>query len=78
MVARKVDMRAQQGVGNTGPMVLDVDQMSVSGGNGDVNAASPGAVEVDADSLVGKGASGAAVQSLNLMAGCDPMAGLYL
>lgn len=27
---------------------------------------------------LGKGASGAAVQSLNLMAGCDPMAGLYL
>ncbi|MCH9784206.1 MAG: filamentous hemagglutinin N-terminal domain-containing protein [Gammaproteobacteria bacterium] len=45
VVARKVDMRAQQGVGNTGPMVLDVDQMSVSGGNGDVNAASPGAVK---------------------------------
>lgn len=61
VVARKVDMRAQQGVGNTGPMVLDVDQMSVSGGNGDVNAASPGAVEVDADSLVGKGASGVTI-----------------
>ena len=27
---------------------------------------------------LGKGASGAAVQSLNLMAGCDPMAGLRL
>ncbi len=27
---------------------------------------------------LGKGASGAAVQSLNLMAGCDPLAGLYL
>ena len=27
---------------------------------------------------LGKGASGAAVQSLNLMAGCDPMAGLHL
>lgn len=27
---------------------------------------------------LGKGASGAAVQSLNLMAGCDPLAGLHL
>jgi len=27
---------------------------------------------------LGKGASGAAVQSLNLMAGCDPMAGLHV
>ncbi len=66
VVARKVDMRAQQGVGNTGPMVLDVDQMSVSGGNGDVNAASPGAVEVDADSLVGKGASGVTIVAASI------------
>ncbi|TDA95474.1 two-partner secretion domain-containing protein, partial [Halomonas marinisediminis] len=61
VVARKVDMRAQQGIGNTGPMVLDVDQMSVSGGNGNVNAASPGTVEVEANSLVGKGASGVTI-----------------
>ncbi|NAW13186.1 filamentous hemagglutinin N-terminal domain-containing protein, partial [Halomonas icarae] len=61
VVARKVDMRAKQGIGNTGPMVLDVDQMSVSGGNGNVNAASPGTVEVEANSLVGKGASGVTI-----------------
>ncbi len=66
VVARKVDMRAAQGIGNTGPMVLDVDQMSVSGGNGDVNAASPGAVEVDADSLVGKGASGVTIVAASI------------
>lgn len=66
VVARKVDMRAEQGIGNTGPMVLDVDQMSVSGGNGDVNAASPGAVEVDADSLVGKGASGVTIVAASI------------
>lgn len=66
VVARKVDLRAQQGVGNTGALVLDVDQMSVSGGNGDVNAASPGAVEVDADSLVGKGASGVTIVAASI------------
>ena len=66
VVAGKVDMRAQQGVGNTGPLVLDVDRMSVSGGNGDVNAASPGAVEVDADSLVGKGASGVTIVAASI------------
>ncbi|MEO1900244.1 MAG: filamentous hemagglutinin N-terminal domain-containing protein [Alcanivorax sp.] len=66
VVARKVDLRAQQGVGNTGPLVLDVDQMSVSGGNGDVNAASPGAVEVDADSLVGKGAGGVTIVAASI------------
>ena len=66
VVARKVDMRAQQGIGNTGPMILDVDQMSVSGGNGDVNAASPGAVEVDADSLVGKGVSGVTIVAASI------------
>ena len=66
VVARKVDLRAQQGVGNTGALVLDVDQMSVSGGNGDVNAASPGAVEVDADSLVGKGAGGVTIVAASI------------
>ncbi|MBI53112.1 MAG: hypothetical protein CL551_01875 [Alcanivorax sp.] len=66
VVAGKVDMRAQQGIGNTGPLVLDVDRMSVSGGNGDVNAASPGAVEVDADSLVGKGASGVTIVAASI------------
>ncbi|MBM7334793.1 beta strand repeat-containing protein [Alloalcanivorax marinus] len=66
VVARKVDLRAQQGVGNTGPLVLDVDQMSVSGGNGDVNAASPGAVEVDADSLVGKGTGGVTIVAASI------------
>ncbi|MCU5786959.1 filamentous hemagglutinin outer membrane protein [Alcanivorax marinus] len=66
VVAGKVDMRARQGIGNTGPLVLDVDRMSVSGGNGDVNAASPGAVEVDADSLVGKGASGVTIVAASI------------
>ena len=66
VVARKVDLRAQQGVGNTGALMLDVDQMSVSGGNGDVNAASPGAVEVDADSLVGKGAGGVTIVAASI------------
>ena len=61
-----MDLRAQQGVGNTGALMLDVDQMSVSGGNGDVNAASPGAVEVDADSLVGKGAGGVTIVAASI------------
>ncbi|ASK33546.1 hypothetical protein CEK62_03655, partial [Alcanivorax sp. N3-2A] len=59
--AKRVDIRSQDGVGENGALTLDVNYLSVTGGNGDVNAVNMGAVAVDSDSLVGKGASGVTI-----------------
>ncbi|WP_157933864.1 two-partner secretion domain-containing protein [Alloalcanivorax mobilis] len=59
--AKRVNISGEDGVGENGALSLDVNYLSVTGGDGDVNAVNMGAVAVDSDSLVGKGASGVTI-----------------
>ncbi|EHA14341.1 filamentous hemagglutinin outer membrane protein, partial [Halomonas sp. HAL1] len=59
--AKRVNISGEDGVGANGALSLDVSYLSVAGGDGDVNAINMGAVAVDSESLVGKGASGVTI-----------------
>ncbi|WP_010628905.1 filamentous hemagglutinin N-terminal domain-containing protein [Halomonas sp. KM-1] len=59
--ARSLEIAAENGVGANGDLALDVSFLSASGGTGDVNASNLGAIAVDRNTLVGKGASGVSI-----------------